>query len=51
MDQNKKVAKEGGTVAGVARAEIERQTGESVITPRNAISLKEQKSKFIKELK
>ncbi len=36
LDQNKQVAKEGGTVAGVARKEIERQTGESVIISSNA---------------
>jgi len=39
LDQNKQVAREGGTVANVARKEIERQTGESVITSSNAQSL------------
>lgn len=36
LDQNKMVAREGGTVASVARKEIERQTGENVITSSNA---------------
>ncbi len=48
LDQNKKVAREGGTVAGVARAEIERQTGESIITPSNAKTLKTLKIKRLK---
>ena len=38
FDQNKQVARQGGTVAGVARSELERQTGESVITAENAKS-------------
>ena len=48
--QNKQVAREGGTVAGVARAEIERQTGRSVITSGNARSLRRVKNSSIKEL-
>ena len=38
--ENKKVAKEGGTVAGNARREIESKTGKKVITGKNAKSLK-----------
>ena len=38
--ENKKVAKEGGTVAGNARREIESKTGRKVITPKNATKLK-----------
>ncbi len=34
--ENQQIAREGGVVAGKARAEIERQTGESVITRANA---------------
>ncbi len=34
---NQQVAREGGGAAGQARAEIERQTGESIITGQNAI--------------
>ena len=39
LPQNKEVAREGGHVAGVARAEIERQTGKSVVTAKNAKQL------------
>ncbi len=38
--ENKNVAKEGGTVAGNARREIESKTGKKVITSKNAQKLK-----------
>ncbi len=38
--ENKKVAKEGGTVAGNARREIESKTGKKVITRKNAKGLR-----------
>jgi hypothetical protein len=41
---NKKVAQEGGHVAGVARKEIESKTGESVVTPDSYLELQEKKS-------
>jgi len=41
LNENKKVAKQGGAVAGVARREIESRTGESVVTSKNAKSLRE----------
>ena len=34
--QNKEVARQGGHVAGTARKEIEAQTGESIVSPKNA---------------
>ena len=37
LEENKAVAKRGGTVAGNARKEIEGQTGKSVISKQNAI--------------
>ncbi|MFM1583384.1 BRO family protein [Helcococcus ovis] len=37
LEENKKVAKEGGSVAGNARKEIEKKTGKPVITAKNAI--------------
>lgn len=40
LEQNKKVAREGGSVAGNARKEIEIKTGKKVITDKNAKSLK-----------
>jgi hypothetical protein len=39
FNQNKQVARQGGTVAKVARTEIERQTGVSVITPKRMLKL------------
>ena len=38
--KNKEVARKGGHVAGTARKEIEAQTGESIVTPKNAKNLK-----------
>jgi len=35
-NENKKVAREGGNVAKQARLTLEKQTGESVITAKNA---------------
>lgn len=37
LEENKKVAKRGGSIAGNARREIESETGKSVITSKNAI--------------
>ena len=37
LNENKEVAKRGGTIAGNARKEIEKETGQPVITPKNAI--------------
>ena len=41
LDENRKVAKAGGTVAGNARKDIESQTGKPVITSKNAAQLNE----------
>ena len=40
LDENKKVAREGGSVAGNARKDIERKTGRKVITEKNIKQLK-----------
>ncbi len=40
LKENKKVAKDGGSVAGRARKDIEKQTGRKVITKKNAKKLK-----------
>ncbi len=37
LEENKKVAKRGGSIAGNARKEIEQETGQAVITSKNAI--------------
>lgn len=39
FDENMKIAKRGGTVAGNARKEIEEETGDPVITSKNATAL------------
>ena len=39
LSENRKVAKEGGTIAGNARKEIEERTGQPVITSQNAKQL------------
>lgn len=39
FDANMKIAKRGGAVAGNARREIEEETGDPVITPKNATEL------------
>lgn len=39
LEENKRVAKEGGSIAGDARKSIEVKTGKSVITSKNAIDL------------
>lgn len=45
FDQSKKVAREGGTIAGNARKEIESKTSRNVITQKNAKKLKLTESK------
>lgn len=46
LEENKKVAKEGGTIAGNARKEIENKTGKPVVTSKNAIDF----AKIIEEV-
>ena len=41
FEQNKKVAKGGGHVAKIAREELEKQLGRSVVTSANAKGLKD----------
>lgn len=43
--ENKKVAKQGGDVAGNARKELEIKTGEKVVSPTNYKALEEKKNK------
>ncbi|MDF1532626.1 MAG: hypothetical protein P1P72_09980 [ANME-2 cluster archaeon] len=38
FDENKNAAKEGGTVAGVARKELELRSGEKVVTQENYLN-------------
>ena len=46
LEENKKVAREGGNIAGNARKEIEQKTGKPVITSKNAVDL----SKLIEDV-
>ena len=46
LEENKKVAREGGNIAGNARKEIEQKTGKPVITTKNAVDL----SKLIEDV-
>ena len=46
LEENRKVAKEGGGIAGNARKEIEQKTGQPVITSKNAVDL----SKLIEDV-
>jgi prophage antirepressor-like protein len=41
LEENKKVAKEGGHVAGTARKEIEDKTGKKIVSPKNAKDIKQ----------
>lgn len=43
LTENRNVAKKGGSVAGVARKDLERKLGKSVISPLNAKELKQKK--------
>lgn len=47
MSENKRIAKEGGNVAKQARVTLEKQTGESVISDKNAKVLKNRKTKIL----
>ena len=45
FDENKIIAKQGGTIAGNARRQIEAKTGKKVVSPQNAKQLKQGKSR------
>ena len=46
FDENKDAAKEGGTVAGVARKELEKRSGEKVVTQENYLNEPENKKRL-----
>lgn len=46
LEENRKVAKEGGSIAGNARKEIEEKAGKPVISPKNAVDM----SKLIEDV-
>lgn len=41
FEDNKRIAKKGGEIAGDTRRKIEQQTGRSIVSPQNAKILKE----------
>ena len=49
LEENKKVAKKGGGVAGNASKEIEKETGKPVITSKNAMDLSRLIENVVKE--
>lgn len=49
LEQSRVIAKQGGTIAGNTRREIEEKTGKKIVTPKNMKSLKPDRRK--KELK
>ena len=51
FEGNKRIAKQGGTIAGNTRREIEEKTGKKVVTSRNAKELDETKAPKMKKLK
>ena len=51
LEENKKVAKEGGSIAGNARKAIEQRTGKPVVTPKNAVDLSKLIEDVVKEPK
>ncbi len=48
--ENVKVAKEGGSIAGIAKEALEQRTGQSVITPKNALDFNNLLDSVIEEL-
>ena len=50
LEENKKVAKEGGSIAGDARKDIEEKTGKPVITSKNAIDMSRLIEDVVKEV-
>jgi len=47
FEHNKRIARQGGTIAGNTRREIEEKTGKKVVTPLNAKQLDKKKNKEI----
>ncbi|WP_373766409.1 BRO family protein [Glaesserella sp.] len=49
LEENKKIAQEGGSIAGDTRKAIESKTGQPVITPKNVISFSQLIEDVVKE--
>ncbi len=50
LEENRKIAKDGGSLAGDARKNIERRLGEPVITPKNAVDFSRLIEDVVKEI-
>lgn len=50
FEENKKVARRGGGVAGIARQALEAETGKPVITPKNAVDFARLIDEIVKEV-
>ena len=50
LEENKKVAKRGGSIAGNAKKEIESETGKPVITSKNAVNMSRLIEDVVKEV-
>jgi len=51
FEQSKKIAKQGGTIAGNTRKEIEAKTGDKIVTAKNAKQLQGNEKKILNEAK
>ena len=51
FDENKDAAKEGGTVAGVARKELEKRSGEKIVSKENYIDASESRKRILDKMK
>ncbi|HJV78485.1 MAG TPA: hypothetical protein VJ602_08890, partial [Paludibacter sp.] len=49
FEDSRKIAKQGGTIAGNTRKEIEEKTGKKVVSKLNAKQLEEKRKKEIEE--
>ena len=49
FDQSKKIARQGGTIAGNTRREIEEKTGKKIVTGKNAKALEDPKNRKLKK--
>lgn len=50
FEENQKVARRGGRVAGIARQALEAETGKSVITSKNAVDFANLINEVVKEM-
>ncbi len=49
FDESKRIARQGGTIAGNTRREIEAKTGDQIVTAKNARTLDNKRNKELEE--